>query len=319
MIPATAHFIWFGTDLPWVHVLAIRSAAERGGFDRVVLHHADPLDASPWWPELLEITGFEARRLDPQALLEGAHPEGPALAALYARLSQPAARANLVRAAILWREGGVYLDLDTVTVASLTPLRSQFSVFCGVEHIVFPESVRTSLNPLKRVRALAQMAVRDILRRLPGGWRRFRRIESWYPRAANNAVLGAAPEHPFVGALMEGMLALPPKRQMVRFALGTHMLQQTLARYEGDDLQVCDPEVFYPLAPEISEHWFRPSGGAALTDVITDRTRVVHWYASVRTRDVVPQIDPDYVAEKAQTQLFSALALPFSSGGPARG
>jgi hypothetical protein len=317
MIPAAAHFIWFGTDLPWVHVLAIRSAAERGGFDRVVLHHADPLDGSPWWPELLEIDGFEARSLDPHALLTGAHPEGPALAALYGRLSQPAARANMVRAAILWSEGGVYLDLDTVTLAPLTALRSEAAVFCGVEHIVFPETVRTSLNPLKRIRALVQTIARDVLRRVPGGWRKFRAIEPWYPRAANNAVLGAEPGHPFVGALMEGMLALSPKRQMVRFALGTHMLQQTVAAYAGDDLKVCDPEVFYPLAPEISEHWFRSGDGEALGEVLTDRTRVVHWYASVRTRDVVPQIDPDYVRARAKTQLFSALALPFANGGSA--
>jgi hypothetical protein len=29
LIPPVAHFIWFGKQLPWVHALAIRSAALR--------------------------------------------------------------------------------------------------------------------------------------------------------------------------------------------------------------------------------------------------------------------------------------------------
>ena len=45
-IPLTAHFVWFGAALPWVNVLALRSAAERGGFDRVVLHHDEDLTAN---------------------------------------------------------------------------------------------------------------------------------------------------------------------------------------------------------------------------------------------------------------------------------
>lgn len=315
MIPATAHFIWFGTDLPWVHVLALRSAARRGEFDRVVLHHADRLDANPWWPSLLEIPGFEARPLDAQAVLAAAGPRGEELARLYQKLLQPAARANMVRAALLWTEGGVYLDLDTVTVGSLRELRETSSVFCGVEHIVFPEHVRASFNPWVKLRALLQTSLRDLFRRLPNGWRAFRSIESWYPRAANNAVLGATAEHPFIGALMDGMLNLSPKRQLVRFALGTHMLQQTLAAYEGDDLKVCDPAVFYPLGPELSEHWFRAAKRPAISEVNGPKTRVVHWYASVRTRHIVPSLNPEYVRAHAGRQLFSELALPFLDPG----
>src|SRR5690606_16568346 len=114
MIPSLAHFIWFGRDLPWVHVLALRSAARRGGFERLVLHHADDLSGTRWWPDVQAIAGLETRPLDAEAVL-GAVPDlGGRLVDLYRRLTQPAGRANMVRAALLAAEGGVYLDLDTV-------------------------------------------------------------------------------------------------------------------------------------------------------------------------------------------------------------
>jgi len=311
MIPATAHFIWFGRELPWVHVLAIRSALEAGGFERAVLHHADDLSGSPWWPELLAMPGFEARPLDPEALFAEASIHGVGLFALFERLAQPAGRANMVRAAILAVEGGVYLDLDTVTVKPLDALREGAGVFCGEEHIALPQSVKESRSPVVLARAGAQLALRDVFRRIPSGWSPFRRIERMYPRAVNNAVLGAEAGHPFMVDLVERMVLLTPARQTVRFALGTHLLQQAVAESRWPDVVVHAPDVFYPLGPEISEHWFRPGLAPRLGDVLRPSTRVVHWYASVRTKDIAPQIDPDYVRAHAHEQLFSALARRF--------
>lgn len=315
MIPALAHFIWFGTALPWVHALSIQSAAARGGFERVILHHADDLSDNPWWEALLATERFEARRLDPEAAFTATGPRGPQLAALFKRLTQPAARANMVRAALLYAQGGVYLDLDTVTLKPLDDLRHQAAVFCGEEAIVLPHEIATSRSPGILAAAGVRLAVRDVLRRAPDGWRAWRKVEGRYHRAVNNAVLACEPEHAFVEELLDRMVTMDPQRQLVRFALGTHLLQQTVTSYKGDDLTVHDPEVFYPLPPEISEHWFRQTKNPRLDDVLSPRTSVVHWYASVRTRDIVPQITPEYVRRHADTQLFSAMALPFIKDG----
>jgi hypothetical protein len=306
LIPPVAHFIWFGKQLPWVHALAIRSAALRGGFEQVLLHHADDLSHTAVWPELLALPGFAARSLDASSLLE---PHG--LASIYANLQAPAARANVLRAAILAGEGGVYLDLDTLTVASLAPLRQRCGAFVGEERVVWPASVRRSRRPLVLAAGLARAGVREVCRVLPDGWRRFRSIESHYPAAANNAVLAAAPGHAFVRRLLANMLAVPTERRTVRFALGTHLLQDTLAEDREPDLCVLPPSVFYPLGPEISHHWFRLRRTLPpLREVIADDTLVVHWYASVRTHKLVPRIDAQYVRAHADRQLFSALALP---------
>lgn len=312
MIPPIAHFIWFGTRLPWVHALAIRSAALRGEFEQVVLHHADDLSHTPVWSELQSLPGFTARRIDAPALLD---PHG--LAAIYAELDAPAARANVLRAAILGSVGGVYLDLDTLTLASLAPLRHSCGAFVGEERVVWPAVVRRSRRPLVHAAGLARAGVRELCRVAPRGFERFRAIEHHYPRAANNAVLAATPGHAFVERLLEGMRAVPAARRRVRFALGTHLLQDTLAQRREPDLCVLPPPVFYPLGPEISHHWFRLRRTLpALDSVLARDTLVVHWYASVRTQHLVPRIDADYVRGHADRQLFSALALPLLDERP---
>jgi hypothetical protein len=81
-----------------------------------------------------------------------------------------------------------------------------------------------------------------------------------------------------------------------------------VADYAGADLHVLEPEAFFPLGPEISEHWFRESARVELDEVLGPRTLLVHWYASVRTRPYVEQIDARFVEAHAERQLFSALA-----------
>jgi hypothetical protein len=157
--------------------------------------------------------------------------------------------------------------------------------------------------------ALARMAVRDVLRRLPNGYRAFRRVEDWYPKAVNNAVLGAEPGHPLVRELIARAVRLPAERRRVRYALGTHLLQEVVADYHGDDLGVLPPAAFFPLGPEISEHWFRARHRVELEAALTAETLLVHWYASVRTARYVTKIDEAYVRAHEKRQLFSALAV----------
>lgn len=307
MIPSTAHFIWFGDAFPWLHALAIRSALEVGGFERAVLHHDSDLSGAKWWSEVAELPGFEARPLDPLAVLSAVDEIGPALAQIFSELDQPAARANMVRAAILWSEGGVYLDLDTVTIGAFDDLLLRDDFFCGEEPIAYPAHVKKSRNPAAWAGAVARDGVRDLLRRAPGGWRTFRRLEGLYTRAVNNAVVGCPPKHPFVERLLTAMTEVPVARRRVRFELGTALLQEQVAAWDAPGLTVYPPELFYPLGPEISQHWFREVEDPRPDEVVDPQTLVVHWYASVRTKEVVPRMDPDWIAAHRGSELFSAL------------
>jgi hypothetical protein len=307
LIAPTAHFVWLGQRLPWVYVLGVVTAARRGGFERVLFHHEDTLSRDAGFEELAREPRVETRGLDPEPLLEAAG--GAKLVETYRELGTPAARVNLLRMALLHEEGGVYLDTDTITLRSFGALLSQGGVFCGEERLVYPGSAGTGLLSRVRPGALLRTLARDVMRRLPRGYRHFQHVERLYPKAVNNAVLGAEARHPFIRSLIDLALSQPPARRRVRYALGTHLLQSAVATWRGPGLTLLPPPVFYPLAPEISEHWFRPSPAALLDEVIRPETLLAHWYASVRTEHRTRAIDRTWLAEHAETELFSALAL----------
>ncbi len=313
MVPSIAHFVWYGTKLPYLHALAIRSAATNGGFDSVRLHHSDPLDELPHVRDLYDIPNFQLVPLDDRALCEEAR--GPALADLISALTSPVARSNLVRTALVYRDGGVYLDMDTLTIRPFDEVRARAPGFLGEEHIVFPEKVVASWDPRVKARAYVQTTVRDVFRRLPRGYRHFPQIERHYHRAVNGAILGAVPGHPFCGQYLTAMTQVPEPRWNKPHALGTHLLQTVYQSYAGDDLHTFPPPFFYPLPPEISAHWFRfYRGGVDPMEVLDPSTCCVHWYASVRTKKIVATVDEAGLRRVAGQQLFAALATRVLDG-----
>ncbi len=313
MIPARIHFCWIGTSLPWAYVFAILSAAERSELPEIVLHHTDMLEDGAELRALKNSPHVQLSQIDAVAYLaetERALGISGGLVALYRRLDSPVMRADILRAAILYMQGGLYLDMDTITVASLKPLLDNRQ-FVGSEFIVWPHSVRKSVSPLVWGRHLTLDVVRKVFRHLPNGWAWFRRIEKFYFRGICNGIMGAQARAPFFSDYLKAMIAKVPERQAQLYGLGPDLLQEIVDRYRGQDLTVYDPGVFYPLPPEISEHWFRIGRGARLSEVLLAETRVVHWYASIRTKSRVAQITPGYVQEHQNHQLYSALVCSF--------
>ena len=313
MIPSIAHFVWYGPKLPYLHALAIRSAATHGGFDSVRLHHTDRLDPLPHVVALDELPNFELVHLDDQALCDEA--SGPSLADLIGQLDSPVARSNLVRTALVFRDGGVYLDMDTLTIRPFDEVLSKAPGFLGEEHIVFPGEVVASWDPRVKAKAYLKTTVRDVFRRIPHGYRYFPRIERHYHRAVNGAIMGAVPGHRFCAEYLTAMTKVPRARWNKPHALGTHLLQATYESYAGDDLYAFPPPYFYPLPPEISAHWFRfYRDGVDPMEVLFPETCVVHWYASVRTKKIVKTMDEAELQRLASQQLFAALANRVLSG-----
>ena len=308
-IPARLHFCWIGTSLPWAYAFAVLSAAECCGLAEIVLHHTDLLEDGDAVRAVRAAPGVELRRIDAKACLARADEilglQG-ALGTLYDWLDRPVTRSDVLRAAILFLEGGIYLDLDTVTVASLLPF-TRLRNMVGAEFIVWPEAARASRSVLVLGRHLLLDLLRKTLKRAPGGWKAFRRAERLYPRSINNAVMGAEQGSPVFADYLRSMATLPPGLQRRLYALGPRLLQEVARRHGPAELAVQDPHVFYPLPPEISEHWFRTVHRARLHQVLSAETRVVHWYASTRRRDVIARITPRYVEENHQRQLYSAL------------
>ena len=307
-IPARAHFCWIGPKLNWACAFALLSAAAQGGMDEVVLHHTDELEEGAVLTALRGTAGLRLERIDARDMLAEAGARlglSEVLAGIYSDLVSPSQRSDVLRAAILYLQGGIYLDVDTITVASLRPLLSA-PQFIGTEYIVWPHWVRSSRSWAVLAKYLALDVLRSSLRLCPGGWRGFRHVEHLYFKGINGAVLGGPAGAPLFAAALQAMAALPPTRRSQPYALGPDLLQSLVPQFSAAELVIHEPEVFYPLAPEISTHWFR-TGPAKLDLALRPQTRVVHWYASVRSKPYVALIDPDYVRAHRHTQLYSAL------------
>ena len=314
-IPRTLHFCWIGPHFAWAHGFALLSAVAQSGMDEVILHHTDDLTDGPVL-RALAASGVTFSRLSPEALLAPAQAAlglGGALTRLYARLQSPVQRADVLRAAILYAQGGVYMDVDTVTIAPLIPLL-EAGQFIGAERIVWPHWARASRSPLVWAKHLGLDGLRKMLRLAPGGWRAFRAVEGWYVPAVNSAVMGGKAGAPLFAAALCAMAALPEADMPGAYALGPDLYQALLAMPQPG-LVVHEPACFYPLGPEISEHWFRPcrNAPAGLSRLLSPQTRVAHWYGSVRTKPHVAVITPAFIRAHRETQLYSALvsaALP---------
>jgi hypothetical protein len=307
-IPARVHFCWIGPRLSWAYAFALLSAVAQAGMDEVVLHHTDELEEGAVLTALRGTDGLHLERIDARACLAEAGARlglSDALVAIYANLVSPSQRSDVLRAAILYLRGGIYLDLDTITVASLRPLLDA-PQFIGTEHIVWPHWVRSSRSGAVWAKYLALDVLRSGLRLCPGGWRGFRHVEAWYFKGINGAVLGGPAGAPLFAADLTAMAALPPARRSQPYALGPDLLQSLVGQFSSAELVIHEPGVFYPLAPEISTHWFR-AGAANLDLALRPQTRVVHWYASVRSKPYIALIDPDYVRTHRHAQLYSAL------------
>src|SRR3954469_14935450 len=140
MIPNRFHFIWFGREFPLTHALAIRSVALTCAPEAIILHATDDLTGQPHFDRLgTALPAFTVRRLDMTALLDGPDLPDPArLRQVWDQLfaqKRWAALSDILRYLVLFREGGVYLDLDTLTVRDLRPLLAAPG-FCGRERIL---------------------------------------------------------------------------------------------------------------------------------------------------------------------------------------
>ena len=310
MIPNTAHFIWIGENFHWIYGLSVRSAAVYGGFDKVILHHSHDIFSTPGY-SLLDIPNIELRLLNPELVLSKVDRLSQQLIEVYQKLKDSAALSNVIRAAILADEGGVYIDTDTVTIRPFTPLLTS-GVFCGSEHIVFSGAYFRSWNPVKGIKALFLTLIRDFYRRIPNGWKHFRKIEKFYGAHVNNAVIGSEPNHPFMLDLLQRIASMPEKWISKNHALGTHLIQFTAADYKESDLVIHPPSRFYAIGPEISEHWFRHNNVTSAEEAIFPDTVLIHWYSSGRLgKKLAPVLNEEYVRQHASDQMFSQLAMRF--------
>lgn len=306
LIPNHFHFIWFGNSLPDFARIAIASALAKNPESTATLWHGAGLQT----PQGKDFDRLVLQEIAPHELLtklgERSDIDADQLLDVYLRLSQPAARANVIRMVVLFLFGGIYLDTDTLTVRDLAPLR-QLGAFCGEEPTLWPAGTAL-LDP----RAILLGEVRRACALVPKGYRLHKHMLRYHTMAANNAVLGAAPSHPFLADMLRRTVAMPPAEQLRRYRLGTHLLQDALRAYTpasnhpADEIRVLSSDHFFPLGPEVSRHYLKrySNPAAVFKELISESTFVIHWYASVS--DLISR-NEEHIRATAHQNVYSYL------------
>jgi hypothetical protein len=310
-IPKRFCFIWFGREFPLFAELAIRSALVQHPDGLAVLWHGPEL-SSEARERLQALPRTTLALVEEETLfhrLQDAVTDTLDVARLrdiWRELASPAARANLVRLIVLFLEGGVYLDTDTLTLRPLDPLL-QAAGFCGLEHILWPKQRMSPWSFYYWLGGPALMFLRWVLSALPYGYRVQQTLLRWYSRAENNAVLAARPRHPALLYALRSASLLPREVWRTRFRLGTHLLQETLSQLgDSSEFERHAPGCFYPVGPVTSSHYFRRYRDVRLVceELGVSRAFVVHWYASVSE---LKSLDADYVRQESDKTVFAAL------------
>jgi len=327
MIPNRYHFVWFGRDFPYTHVLAIRSLANTCAPEAIVIHVSEDLTGVPHFDEVAaEVPVLCQRRLDIDQLLDGGQGfDRTALRSVYVDLlarKRWAALSDILRYLILLREGGVYLDFDILAVRDLRPVLRSCSGFCGRERILVPSRVHRGRRWTSYLRTGPLDFIRLICSRVTAGIDWWKHLEPLYSAAINGAVLGLVPGHALARDALAAVPPLVPTLERRRPAIGPDLLQDLIDGDPGSranqggqrkDVMVFDAPAFYPLGPTMANHYFRKTKRAAevACKVVTDATYVVHWYND-NMRNLSRPNNAGEVRALADKQLFAHLAERFA-------
>jgi hypothetical protein len=216
MIPNRFHFIRLG-DMPLglSHYLAIASAQALNRPDAIHLH----CDR--------ELSGSYAEKIRPLVRIE----KVDAPTEIFGNtLHHPAHQADVLRLRILREQGGVYLDLDTISVKPLTRFLSHPAVI-GKQTTVFP------WNWKQRIKKCVLERTFSYLRRPLNG--------------LCNGVLLAEPENAFIQAWLESYRTFRSTGLDEYWGEHSGIISWALARQHRKDVRIVSEWAFhYPLFDE---------------------------------------------------------------------
>ncbi len=311
MIPRRFHFVWIGASFGYTSYLAVATCAAQHPGSEIVVHHGVGLDnpkQSHWFDALRKLPNTSLRPIDPNERFS----ELPVAAEAIERVldgvptGYRAGVTNLLRLAILYREGGIYLDCDVVVVAPIDELlQVAGEAFVGEELVWKSDDERVRRNwSLDMIPSTLAFLSGDALARtqtfLLRGHPFLRGLQgklvgAWGEHKLNNAVIAARARHPFIARALELAAQSDPS---VRYGLGPMLINTAWNHGGGDGATRLPPPYLFPIPPSKSYMVFhgRPKP-------LAHETRVVHWCAS-NNLHAATRITPERIVADTTPSLY---------------
>lgn len=196
-----------------------------------------------------------------------------------------AGKSNILRYLILFREGGIYLDFDTVTVRDYRPLLA-LPAFIGEEAVFRYDDDRVSGHFKPGIlhtglffgmsyylsywncRYLGDTSPINGLNRLL--------MRGWSDRKLNNAVLGSEAESPFFA---KAIALVPETDPGIKYALGPILMNRTWETEAARHMRRLDADHFYFIPPSQTFRFFYGPARA-----LPESTYTLHWCSSNHKR-----------------------------------
>jgi len=303
MIPNRVFFIWFGNKLPWAVGLAILSVKHVQNPEEILLY-IDSEISGDGYDLIKNIPNLALKKID-SSLFSDLNDKG-LMWQLFQKFQKPALKSDLLRFALVYKYGGVYLDTDIIAVKPWNDLL-KYKGFCGLEAVAFPGDLYTSSNPFRYLLAGILYLWRLLCAYLPRGWQIFRLTEGLFRYCANGAILGSEAKNEIIEDFFSKISELKEKDFSVPACIGPHIVQKSTGNKSSKNMETLTSAYFYPLGPDISLQYFRNNSVKHLDKILLPQTRIVHWYNSVEKKYLHRQLNKAWI-EEHPTSAFAKLA-----------
>ena len=306
-IPNQVHFIWIGSGFPWLYYLSILSAVNNGAFDKVFVHYTELGLDEKWFSLLSGLDDVIVKEMDFDVLFPSSDIMLKKLGMQRTLIdNNPVIQTNLLRYAILYLYGGIYLDFDVFVLRSfqsiLKTIRTSF--FAGEEKILFPEYI---IHPsgiknrfLKfRSRIIAQY--RNLCKWIPHGYLLFKSRKLYIP-TVNQAILGSERRSMFITKTIEHLNSFSAADLNTYLKTGPFLFQKIVNCPDlHTHVEVLPTYCFYPVPPEMTKHIFRSYRRFDINKFYNlDSSYTLHWYSSTFRRSKVRINEIDDISLKTR-------------------
>ncbi len=256
-------YVWSGSNFPYVNVLSVLSTAKSHPDAEIMVFVFGETPKSAWFELLESIPQVAVVHTSPEEIFAQLPQRLQKVSEVFAALSPNAlsAQSNILRYALLFLFGGVYLDFDVFVLRPMDELLSH-RAFVGEELVWADDESRllgsksVYLAPRNILWVVThclmwldshvmagRLRLAALLRPTFGPWSRYQ---------MNNAVIGAAQKSEFIEELLLGAVEA---NTTIRYATGPTLIDKVV-RQQTSDVDRRSADDFYAVPPGQSYRLF---------------------------------------------------------------